>query len=228
MSYFPDTFKINVSKYYTSGYRHKTSILEKILVLKNYLLGKILIYRLFKNKQISVLDVGCGNGDYLNQLSKSYTKTGIDIKIDNQESCLIEGDFLTHQFNQKYDLITFNHSLEHLLNPKKAIQKAQSLLKNNGVVTISLPVSDSYSFKINPTKAFHLDPPRHIFIPNTDKFKNILSTYFSNLTVMSTPFEFPLDLYWTLKNSHKKYLLPLFPLLKIIKPETKLFICKKN
>lgn len=226
-SIFPDIFKIKLSSYYSSTYRHNPSLLEKILIKINFLYLNLITKFLFKNKNIAVLDIGCGSGDYLNQLPKKYKKTGIDIKIDIKKSNLIEADFLQYKFNTKFDLIIFSHSLEHFVNPPLALSLAKKLLNNNGAIIISLPISNSYSFKINSSKAFHLDPPRHVFIPNSKYFKKILSKYFSIVTDTSIPFEFPLDLFWTIKNSKYKYLLPIFPILKIIKPETKLFICHR-
>ncbi|MDO8610161.1 MAG: methyltransferase domain-containing protein, partial [bacterium] len=209
------------------NYRHIPSFIENLIIKFNFLQLNLITKYIFNNKSISVLDVGCGAGDYLKQLPKNYKKTGIDIKIDNKKSKLIEADFTKYNFNKKFDLINFSHSLEHFTNPTFAISKSFNLLNKNGVVIISLPVSDSFSFRFNSKKAFHLDPPRHIFIPNTSKFKKILQNNFSQVSTISILFEFPLDLFWTLVNSKYKYLIPIFPILKIIKPETKLFICRR-
>lgn len=225
-SIFPDISKINLGSFYTSTYRHQPNLLEKILIKINFLYLNLIVKSIFKNKTISVLDIGCGHGDYLNQLPPKYKKTGIDIKIDYKNSNLIEADFLHYKFNTKFDLIIFSHSWEHFTNPSLALTLASKLLNKNGAVFISTPVSNSYSFIINPSQAFHLDPPRHVFIPNSKYLKIILSKYFSIVTDTSISFEFPLDLFWTIKNSKHKYLLPLFPILKLIKPETKLFICR--
>ncbi|MFA7301107.1 MAG: class I SAM-dependent methyltransferase [Candidatus Shapirobacteria bacterium] len=226
-SYFPDITKININNYYTPTYRHTVSFIEKFFIHRNYNTQIKIIDNLFHSKQVSLLDVGCGNGEFINNLPKSYFKTGIDIKIDKPKPSLIQDDFIDHQFTDKFNLITFWHSLEHFTNPIAAIIKAKNILQNNGYIIISIPVSDSASFKLNPSKAYHLDPPRHIFIPNTIQFKKILGKYFSSVKVIDLPYEFPLDLYWTLKNSHKKYLIPIFPILKYIFPETKLFLCRR-
>jgi len=226
-SLFPNIDNINLKEFYKTNYRHLPKLIEKIIIKLNFFFQNTLLKILFKNKSISILDVGCGNGDYLNQLSKKYKKTGIDIKIDNKKSKLIQADFLKYKFSKKFDVINFSHSLEHLINPQLAITRAHSLLNKNGVVIISLPVVDSYSFIINPKKAFHLDPPRHIFIPDTTKFKQILQNKFFNVKIFSIPFEFPLDLFWTLINSQYKFIIPIFSILKLLKPETKLFVCRR-
>lgn len=226
-SIFPDIDNVNLKDFYKTNYRHHPKLIEKIIIKTNFIIQNTILKLLFGNKSISILDVGCSTGDYLNQLPNYYKKTGIDIKIDDKKSKLIEADFLKHNFNKKFDIINFSHSLEHFINPSLAISRAYNLLNKNGVVIISLPVSDSFSFILNPTKAFHLDPPRHVFIPDTYKFKKIIQNTFSSVKILSIPFEFPLDLFWTLKNSQYKYLIPIFPLLKILKPETKLFVCRR-
>jgi len=227
LTIFPDISKVNLKKYYDSTYRHKINFIESILINTNYKIINLLIKIIFKNKKISVLDVGCGNGNYLKQLPKKYKTLGIDIKIDKENPKLIESDFIKYKFKNKFDLIIFSHSLEHFINPIMAINKAKKLLNNKGIVIISIPISDSLSFKINPSKAYHLDPPRHIFIPNSKLFNKILLTYFSSVKTLYHPFEFILDLFWTIYYSKNKLLLPFFPILKIIFPETKLFICRR-
>lgn len=95
-----------------------------------------------------ILDIGCGVGIAINVLSKkNFKMTGIEIspkmaifaKKRNPKVDIIVGDFLTTDFNNRFDAI-LAFAFVHLF-PKKEIdgilKKIKSLLNNNGVVLIS-------------------------------------------------------------------------------------------
>ena len=53
---------------------------------------------------------------------------------------MIVGDFLEHDFgDQKFDLVTLVHCIEHFSDPGAAIRKVKSLLSENGVIYIRTP-----------------------------------------------------------------------------------------
>lgn len=174
----------------------------------------------FKNKLIgspkTLLDVGCGQGDFVLQLNKHIKVSGIDIRPNSHPS-LITGDFLTHKFSQKYDCITFWHSLEHFPHPRLVIKKAVSLLNQHGQILVTIPNTNSLAYKLGQQNWFHLDAPRHLFIPNPDNIKLLFPKNFQ-VTVTYSPYEFPLDLFW----SFKKYpiLRFFYPILKLFDSET--------
>jgi len=182
----------------------------------------------YKNKLIpensTLLDVGCGQGDFIKQLPKNINSTGIDLnpKITNN---IIKDDFLKNKFSTKYDVITFWHSLEHFSNPSKTINKAINLLNKNGLIIASLPNTNSLSFKLGQNNWFHLDSPRHLFLPSD---KNIKYLFPKNcqLKIIYFPFEFPLDLFWSLKKY--SYLKIIYPILKIFDHETMTVIYQKT
>lgn len=220
---FPD-IKINpffYQKYYPPRYHQQSSFLEKIWLSFN-------LY--FKNKLIPpnsiLLDVGCGTGEFLKSLPLSIKATGIDLNPTIiQNKLIIQDDFLKHSFNTKYDIITFWHSLEHFSNPQIIINKSISLLNKHGKIFITLPNTNSLAFKISQNTWFHLDPPRHLFLPNNQNIKHIFPKNYS-LKISYTPLEFPLDLFWSLKN--KPYLRLLYPLLKILDRQTMLLCLTKK
>jgi len=46
-----------------------------------------------------------------------------------------------NNFNGTFDIIIFRHTIEHLLDPKKALEKLRYLLSENGVIFLALPNS---------------------------------------------------------------------------------------
>lgn len=210
---FPN-IKVNkkfYSKYYSKKYYQHPSILEKIYYHFTFLFKS----KYFYNTK-SLLDVGCGNGDFMRKLPSNINTIGIDIKKTSQLN-IINDDFLKHKFYQKFDTITFWHSLEHFSNPQKVIKKARSILNKKGRIIISIPNTNSLAFKISQNSWFHLDPPRHLFLPNETNIK-LLFPKKSKIKINYLAWEFPLDLFWSLE---KKPLYRLiYPFLKFFDHET--------
>jgi SAM-dependent methyltransferase len=208
-------------KYYPKNYQIKNSFLGKTWQKISFLFKKYFI-----PDNISLLDVGCGQGDFLKSLSSTINATGIDLNpILSSDIKTIKDDYLKHHFTQKYDLITFWHSLEHFSNPRQAINKSLSLLKKHGHILISIPNTNSLAFKIAQNKWFHLDPPRHLFLPNDQNIRKLFPKT-KHLKIYYLPFEFPLDLFWSLKK--KPYLRLIYPLLKLFDHETILIYFEKS
>lgn len=96
------------------------------------------------NNKKKILDVGCGNGylDFYLCNENNYI-IGLDIDIscvcydkNNQNIKFIQDDFINHNFkNEKYDAILFVASIHHM-NHQKALEKAKTLLNNDGIIII--------------------------------------------------------------------------------------------
>ena len=57
------------------------------------------------------------------------------------------GNFIDINFNNKYNLITFNKVLEQVKNPLDMLLKAKSLLNAGGTIYIELPDGETASTK---------------------------------------------------------------------------------
>jgi 2-polyprenyl-3-methyl-5-hydroxy-6-metoxy-1,4-benzoquinol methylase len=98
----------------------------------------------------AVLDVGCSSGAFLYQLKHRfpgvYEILGSDVSggpLDYAEAKgvpVLRGDFLAHDFGgKKFDAVTFWAVLEHLLEPKRFLEKAASILKPGGFCFVLVP-----------------------------------------------------------------------------------------
>ncbi len=93
----------------------------------------------------TILDVGCGDGTLAFKLANNKMIVGIDtneesIKKANQLNKnnninFINDDYLKHEFDLKFDYIIFVASIHHM-NMEKALQKAKTLLNENGEIII--------------------------------------------------------------------------------------------
>jgi SAM-dependent methyltransferase len=63
-----------------------------------------------------------------------------------------------------FDVIISWHSLEHLPEPWKVIERAAQLLSAGGVLLLAMPNPDSYEFSVLKARWYHLDTPRHLHL----------------------------------------------------------------
>tara|TARA_B000000557_G_scaffold112485_1_gene91196 strand:- start:1059 stop:1643 length:585 start_codon:yes stop_codon:yes gene_type:complete len=110
----------------------------------------------------SVLDYGCGSGDFVKYLrSKSIDAYGYE---PNYNFC--EQDFLTNQegwTNKKYEVIVLWHVLEHIHNPFDLIQSLKKRLNKNGKIFIAIPNFKSFDSKYYGKYWAGYDTPRHLW-----------------------------------------------------------------
>lgn len=186
-------FPENISKYYPSNYYSLKSIPDENfskLFLRNLrtnyavfnkgLLGKYLysihpttdlriLHNIKITRAISILDVGCGRGVLLFSLKAlGFTNLlGIDpyiakdFKYQNGLEILKK---TIHNINDKWDIIMFLHSFEHMSDPKETLHSVSQCLKSDGHCIIRIPVVPSYAWKKYGVNWVQLDAPRHFFI----------------------------------------------------------------
>ncbi len=130
--------------------------------------------RIHNKSKIKILDIGCGDGTFLEQLPEYFEKFGYEPSQTGRNEVLAKKNIrlypaldLTHEMGT-FDIITFWQSLEHIAEPKALLQSAHCLLKDGGTLFISVPNIDSWQAKIFRGKWFHLDPLRH-FLHYTPK-----------------------------------------------------------
>lgn len=105
-----------------------------------------------KKADSSVLDVGCGKGDFLRYLESrglSLKLSGIDL-TDNKNGAItyIKGDFLRHDLSEKYDFITNFAVIEHINDLDLFIKKIDSCIKPGGYVFTVTVNNDSLVYKV--------------------------------------------------------------------------------
>jgi 2-polyprenyl-3-methyl-5-hydroxy-6-metoxy-1,4-benzoquinol methylase len=212
----------DMSRYYPENYSsHKLlsnlnqikqfiiNLRNKYAVLNIGLIGKLLYARyphsalrslcvIPLRKDSNILDVGCGEGKLLCSVSELGFKNllGVDplIKKDIQYRNGLKILRKTiHDVEDKWDLIMFHHSFEHLPDPLETLQKVSSLLKSNGVCLVRIPTVSSYAWRHYGIKWVQLDAPRHFFLYSVEGMKILADrTGFElcNIVYDSTSFQF--------------------------------------
>ena len=119
--------------------------------------------------QERILDVGCGAGALLDRLADlGFTKlNGIDpfITSDIRTRAGVEIRKLSlSEVGEKFDVIMFHHSFEHLPWPEQELQFARKRLNRGGRCIIRIPTPSSEAWKLFQSNWVQLDAPRHLVL----------------------------------------------------------------
>ena len=121
-------------------------------------------------KDWRILDIGSGSGDFVCNLHDLGFKNAIGIdpflekSIQYSNGALILKQDLS-SLCEKFDLITFHHSFEHLENPQHYLEKLKTLLNPDGICILRLPNIECLSFKIFKEFWVGIHAPYHLFLP---------------------------------------------------------------
>jgi SAM-dependent methyltransferase len=190
----PDNYKELYNEYYSFIQKGK---IGNRSFFKKFLLAKIL--RMMKKTSIKnlpmmaldflkldldckILDVGCGSGEFIKELYRhGYRKIlGIDPNlkedIDLGENIKLKKLNLV-DLNESFDVITLNHSLEHMNKIENIFHKISELLSNNGVCIIRIPNIESFSFRKFQTFWTGINPPYHFILPSIGAINNLCEKF---------------------------------------------------
>ena len=149
-------------------HRDKTYIEEENL-FKNIFNKRVNIISRFKSKG-KALEVGCSTGILLGLLKdKGWGVKGVEISETAARKAKAGGidvimkSFQSIDLQETFDLIIFNHTLEHLGDPKKVLEKAYVILNKKGFIYIDLPNYGGVSANILGLKWSMLLPEEHLW-----------------------------------------------------------------
>lgn len=126
--------------------------------------------RFFDRLPGTVLDVGCGVGHHgAAFLEHGWTVHGIEPSTSAAREAGRRG-LVVHQgtlddapaMEESFDLVMFNHSLEHIPHPGDALQRAYSKLKAGGEIAVAVPDFGCWQRRLFEANWFQLDVPRHL------------------------------------------------------------------
>ncbi|BBZ01771.1 putative methyltransferase [Mycolicibacterium chitae] len=118
-----------------------------------------------------ILDVGCGNGTLLERLAKvGFTNLAgadpfIETDVATSSGVPIAKQFM-NEVTGEFDLIMFNHSLEHVPDPVATLRAACVRLVPGGICLVRLPTTSSEAWKVYGRHWCLIDAPRHTLVPS--------------------------------------------------------------
>lgn len=104
-------------------------------------------------KGASVLDAGCGRGDFLRHLRKirpDLTLTGVDLSANKDEDGIryYQDDLLTMRIDERFDVIVSLAVIEHVTDVRKFIERLRQFAKPGGAVVIMTLNDDSLLYRL--------------------------------------------------------------------------------
>ena len=163
----------DMAPFYKGGYQKIPKSLDQLRIIakrERYRLDSILKYK----EGGRLLEIGPWMGIF----SCNAKDAGFDVTtIEMDSNCIdflrkvvgvkaiqsCEPESALDQIEEKFDVITLWHSLEHLPKPWLVLQKAAEKLAPGGILLVAIPNIESYDFSILKEQWLHLDAPRHLF-----------------------------------------------------------------
>ena len=93
----------------------------------------------------SCLDIGCGHGYLLKHLEVGYFARIQGIEFDTELPSIDEVVSSKEEVQDKFDLITCIHVLEHMVDPGKELEWMVSKLNEGGTIMVEVPVKEDLS-----------------------------------------------------------------------------------
>jgi alcohol dehydrogenase YqhD (iron-dependent ADH family)/2-polyprenyl-3-methyl-5-hydroxy-6-metoxy-1,4-benzoquinol methylase len=132
---------------------------SKFKLVKTYSKGK------------SILDIGCGTGEFLDFCKKQgFICTGVEPSAkarayaETTFGLDIKPDFLTGiDQSSRFDCITLWHVLEHIYQLGETMKKLSEVLNKDGILIVAVPNSNSHDARYYDKYWAAYDLPRHIY-----------------------------------------------------------------
>ena len=192
---FPQPSKDDLPSYYesedyishTDSKRNLTeNLYQKV---KNHSLNrKLKLVNRIQGSTGSLLDIGCGTGDFLNTCKEGgWQVCGIEPngkarslaaqKLGKKDGLYSSLDELTQSQSQRFDIISLWHVLEHVPDLMTYIAEIKGLLNPNGVIVIAVPNYKSYDANYYGSDWAAFDVPRHLWHFSRDSIQSIFSKF---------------------------------------------------
>jgi len=142
-----------------------------------------LAYKYAKEK--TILDIGCGTGDFLGYCKSHNWKT-LGLEPDQSarkialESNTIEAKDLNHLYSLEentFDVISMWHVLEHVYNLNKDIEQYKKILKKDGSLIVAVPNCSSKDAEHYKSCWAAYDLPIHLYHFRPDNMKQLFSKH---------------------------------------------------
>ena len=157
-----------------------------------------------------LLDVGSGSGEFLAQMRElGWEVEGIEpdgraaehsVKFGlSVRQCGFEDAELRPG---SYDAITLSHVIEHLLDPRAALERCVAALRPGGILVSLSPNPTGWNARHLRAIWRGLEPPRHLILPSPSGYQAILSGLPVRAEVSTSPMH--MGAFWRLSRIYAK------------------------
>ena len=129
---------------------------------------KLLIIKKFHPDATSLLDYGTGTGEFLHYLhKKDFIVSGVEPnnKAREQANILLNNRIKVsiNEIEDRFDIISMWHVLEHLPQPISIIKKLKERLHSDGLLIVAVPNFKSFDASHYGSSWAAYDVPRHLW-----------------------------------------------------------------
>jgi 2-polyprenyl-3-methyl-5-hydroxy-6-metoxy-1,4-benzoquinol methylase len=153
----------------------------------------------------TLLDFGCGAGGFLAKV-KRWTRKCAGVEKDRRLGTIIKKRFKIkvysdiEEVDEKFDIITLFHVLEHFKDPKDILEKLSRLLNKGGKVVIEVPNSNDALLSLYRNREFSEFTywGCHLYLFNESNLKKLLMEAGLSVNFVRQIQRYPLSnhLYW--------------------------------
>lgn len=138
----------------------------------------------------SVLEIGCGKGEFLQLFDDSWRTYGIEVS-EYAKSIAKQNGVTIVDYDQapgSFDLIVYRGTFQHLTEPVWSIQQSCRMLKEGGhLVFLATPNTNSLCYRLFSDLPA-LDPPRNFVLPSDIMLSQILENF--GMTVLEIDYPY--------------------------------------
>lgn len=140
----------------------------------------------------SILDVGCGTGDFLAGFSDQFRKFGIEpsryaAKLAYEKGIEIIQD-IPALGSKSADMVIYRGTIQHIDEPFASIRAAIGALKPDGMlVFLATPNAESLCYRMFGSLPA-LDPPHNFWIPGARELSNVLQNFGAQVIRIEYPY----------------------------------------
>ncbi|WP_326906625.1 class I SAM-dependent DNA methyltransferase [Sedimentibacter sp. MB31-C6] len=176
---------------------------------RNYILKAM--NEIMVKEHTKVLDLGCGPGQLINELSRKYNNLdimGIDFSEKMLEVSKSRNPLASHikldvselyKLKEKFNIIVCTHSLPYYKEPNKVMRELSKLLKDGGRIFLGFASGNNFYDKFALSFVKLTTGPATY--PSHKEFEYLISPYFQieNVKVIKEKFYMPRIAIYTLK-----------------------------
>lgn len=126
------------------------------------------------SKRGRVLDIGCGNGNFLEHARRvGWQTVGLEVDPISSEIARRRGFEVISRLledatfpAESFDVVTMSHVIEHLPDPRRTLEECRRILKPGGWLVMATPNTGSLGHARFGRDWLGLDAPRHLIIFN--------------------------------------------------------------
>ena len=171
------------SKNYISHTDANTTVTERLYqkVKKLSLWMKVQLINRYAKGNKRLLDIGAGTGDFLlSAAAGGWQVEGVepnrDARLRSREKRMELHGEISDLGNQKFQVITLWHVLEHLPDLENQILKVVQLLEDDGTLVIAVPNYKSWDAKYYKEFWAAYDVPRHLWHFSRTSIQDLFAT----------------------------------------------------